>query len=603
MSRERLRPEQFCSLKIKSVVDGDQEAILNKEQLQELQDLYEGSIKNLQQGKLIVGKVIKVDSDGVLVDIKYKSQGLIPNYEFNQTELKKLKSDSDIEVIIENLENRQGTVVLSYEKAKAMRVWESVTKLFEENKPIEGTVTHKVKGGLSVDVGIPAFLPGSQIDLQRVTDFDQYVGQTITANILKLNKKRGNIIISRRKYLHESRSEERQKILEGINEGQVIQGVVKNITNYGAFVDLGGIDGLLHITDITWGRISHPSESLKISETVSVKILSFDKETEKISLGMKQLEDNPWEEVDKKLKVGDKIKGKISSITDYGLFVEVAPHVEGLIHISEVSWTDRISHLSKRYKVGEEIDILVVSLDKDNRRMSLSVKQLETNPWEAAKELFKVGEKIKGKISNITDFGIFVQLSSGIDGLVHISDISWTEHIGHPGDQFKLGNEVEAIVLSVDVENKKISLGIKQLSEDPWTTLEKTYKVDDIIEGEIRKIANFGAFVKLPNGIEGLLHNSTLSYEQSGKKATDLYKIGDKVQLRIANINKEERKIALSSNLEGKSFDKPTTSKAPRKTRSKEPRSATSSTDTKIKSSLQIALEEAMQKDDSSSDK
>jgi small subunit ribosomal protein S1 len=295
-------------------------------------------------------------------------------------------------------------------------------------------VTHKVKGGLSVDIGIPAFLPGSQIDLQRVTDFDQYVGQTVTANIIKVNKKRGNVIISRRKFMHEQRADSRKKILEKLNVGETIQGIVKNITNYGAFIDIGGVDGLLHITDMTWGRIAHPSELLRLGETITVKVLSFDKDNEKISLGLKQLTGNPWSQLAATITVGSKIKGSISSITDYGLFVEVEKGVEGLVHISEISWTDRISNLADKYKVGQEIEALVVSLDKDNRRMSLSVKQLEKNPWDAIKEQFNIGDKVKGIISNITDFGIFVQLLPGVDGLVHISDLSWTEHIDHPAD-------------------------------------------------------------------------------------------------------------------------------------------------------------------------
>ena len=619
MSRERILPQEFCTTKDQSRFENS-DAVINEQLQAELAELYENVSSSFQEGKIAKGKVISVDSDGILVDINYKSQGFIPRHEFGSHEIKKFKAGDEIEVMIENLENIDGIVVLSYEKAKAMRVWDDITKLFEEEKPVEGIVTHKVKGGLNVDIGIPAFLPGSQIDLQRVLDFDHYVGQTITANILKINKKRGNVIISRRKYLHDLRSGERKKILDTLSEGQVIQGVVKNITNYGVFIEIGGIDGLLHITDMTWGRIAHPSEMVKIGDVVSVKVLSFDRNTEKISLGMKQLTENPWAAVDKTLKAGDKIKGRISSITDYGLFVEVAPHIEGLVHISEVSWTDRITNLSKMFNVGDQIETLIVSLDKDNRRMSLSVKQLEKNPWEAAEKEFKVGQTIKGKISNITDFGIFVQLSSGIDGLVHISDFSWTEHIGHPGDQYKLSQEVEAVILSVDKENKKISLGIKQLTPDPWENIEQTYSVGDIIEGEVSKIANFGAFVKLPSGIEGLLHNSILAYEQSGKKASDLYTVGQKISLRITNINKEDRKVALSTKLEA-SAAQPQPQQAPQQPSLQQPQQqqaqtqaqkspkkfvkrdrdeekvkhTSSTTTSKMKGSLQMALESAMQ--------
>ncbi|HZW61811.1 MAG TPA: 30S ribosomal protein S1, partial [Candidatus Babeliales bacterium] len=510
--------------------------------------LYSGIFENLQPGKLIKGTVVSIDSDGVLVDINYKSDGLIPRWEFTNHELSTLKPGSPIEVMLDQLESLEGNVVLSYEKAKALKAWDNIIKLFEEDKPVEGLVTHKVKGGLNVDIGIPAFLPGSQIDLQRVTDFDQYVGQKITARIIKVNKKRGNVIISRRKYLSDQRSEVRQKILDTLHEGQVIQGVVKNITNYGVFIDVGGVDGLLHITDMTWGRISHPSELVKIGETITVKVLSFDKEHEKISLGLKQLTGNPWEKIAEKLHVGSRVKGRISSITDYGLFVEIEKGVEGLVHISEVSWTDRITDLSKKFKVGEEIEVLVVSLDPVNRRMSLSIKQLEKNPWETIDQQFKVGDKIKGTVSNVTDFGVFVQLIPGIDGLVHISDLSWTEHIDHPADIYKKGDTVEAVILNIDKDNKKISLGIKQLTKDPWELIEQEYPVGSLVEGEVSKITNFGAFVKLPTGIEGLVHISELS-EQPVEKVEDILKVGQKMQFKVINVNKNERKLGLSLKL------------------------------------------------------
>jgi len=547
MSREIIRPHQFAAVKSASVLD-DAELQLNQEQKDELKALYDSTTGTFQPGKPVQGTIVRIDSDGVLVDIKYKSDGLIPRFEFSDHELKKFVPGSEIEVILDQLENNDGNVILSYEKAKAMRAWDEIMKLFEENKPVEGMVTHKVKGGLSVDIGIPAFLPGSQIDLQRVTDFDRYVGQTIQASIIKINKKRGNVIISRRKFLNEQRSEVRKKILDTLQENQVIRGTVKNITNYGVFIDIGGVDGLLHITDMTWGRISHPSELVKIGETVSVKVLSFDKDNEKISLGLKQLTENPWEKVAEQLKVGSKIKGKISSITDYGLFVEIAKGIEGLVHISEVSWTDRINDLAGKFKVGQDIEVLVVSLDKENRRMSLSVKQLDKNPWESVAEQFKVGQKIKGVISNITDFGVFVQLMPGIDGLVHISDLSWTEHIDHPGDIYRRGQEVEAVILGIDKDNKKISLGIKQLAQDPWETIEQAYPVASIIEGVVSKITNFGAFIKLPIGIEGLVHISELS-DQQVEKVEDILKVGQKAQFRVLNVSKQDRKLGLSLKL------------------------------------------------------
>ncbi len=592
MSKEIIRPDQYRTVKSNNA---DQAVLeLNDAQKKELLDLYEGIFDKFKPNSLIMGKIIRVDSDGVLVDIAYKSHGLIPKYEFGPHELKSFKEGQDIEVILDDLENAEGNVVLSYEKAKARRAWAEIMKLFEANEPVQGVVTHKVKGGLSVDIGIPAFLPGSQIDLQRVTDFDKYVGQTITANILKVNQKRGNVIVSRRKYLHDLRSESRKEILGKLEEGAIIQGIVKNITNYGVFIDIGGVDGLLHITDMTWGRIAHPSEMVKIGENMSVKVLSFDENNEKISLGLKQLTENPWADVDKKIKVGESTKGKISSITDYGLFVEVAPDVEGLVHISEISWTDRINDLHKKFKEGQEIEVMVVSLDKDNRRMSLSIKQLAKNPWELVDQEFKVGQKIKGTISNITDFGIFVQLLPGIDGLVHISDLSWTEHIEHPKDRYAIGQEVEAVILSIDKEKQKISLGIKQLTPDPWDNVAKEYPAGTVVDGEVSKITNFGAFIKLPLGIEGLLHNATLVAEK-GKKAEELYKVGEKVQLRVINVSKEERKIGLSTQLEGEI--KQAAPKAEKKRKS-EPKYEKPAEAPKMKSAFQQALESAMNKDE-----
>jgi small subunit ribosomal protein S1 len=615
MSRELIRPEDFAKADRTRLMEHDEVISLNAEQMQELQDLYAGTAESFRQGKLITGKIIKNDGDGVLVDIQYKSYGLIPRYEFSQHELKKIQEGDVIEVILDNIEGPEGNVVLSYEKAKSLKAWDEITKLFEENKPVEGMVTHKVKGGLNVDIGIPAFLPGSQIDLQRVTDFDQYVGKSITANIIKINKKRGNVIISRRKHLSEQRAESRKQIIDTLSEGQIIPGTVKNITNYGVFIDIGGVDGLLHITDMTWGRISHPSELVKIGDVITVKVLSFDKDNEKISLGLKQLSDNPWQQMGDALHIGARLKGTISSITDYGLFVEVEKGIEGLVHISEISWTDRINNLSDKFKVGQIINVLVVSLDKENRRMSLSIKQLDKNPWDSIDEQFKVGQKITGTISNITDFGIFVQLVPGIDGLVHISDLSWTEHIAHPGDVYKRGDKVEAVILGIDKDNKKVSLGIKQLQQDPWDRLDQEYPVGKIIEGEVSKITNFGAFVKLPTGIEGLVHISELS-DQNVEKVDDILKIGEKRQFRVLNVNKEERKLGLSLKLEASPKRDRSESRSPRTERpersdrseapKKEKSVAPAAAAPKTKSLFQLELEKhaaKSQDNDNESDK
>ncbi len=507
------------------------------------------------------GTFISIDSNGVLVDVNYKSNGLISRYEFTEAELKELKPGSPIEVILDELENIEGAVALSYEKARALKAWDRIIGLHNDNKPIQGIVTHTVKGGLSVDIGIPAFLPGSQVDIQRVVDFEQYVGRTITAEILKINKKRGNVIISRRKYLSEQRAEQRREAMQVLTENQIIQGQVKNITNYGVFIDIGGIDGLLHITDMTWGRIAHPSEVVKIGETITVKVISIDKDNGKISLGIKQLSSNPWESIESTIQEGKTIQGRISSITDYGMFIEVQGGVEGLIHISEISWTERISDLNKYYRVGDVISAKVVSIDKDNRRMSLSIKQLSANPWEKIKERFKEGDRIKGKVTNITDFGIFIQLLPGIDGLAHISDLSWTEHIEHPSNLCKIGDELDAVILNVEEDSKKISLGIKQLSKDPWEKVEVDFPVGTIFSGKAVKAASFGVFVKLPNGIEALIPNS--EKDANGKTIENKVEVGSEAKYRIVSINKEERKINLSSQLEA--VTEPVKAAAPKK--------------------------------------
>ncbi|MBM3893247.1 30S ribosomal protein S1 [Candidatus Dependentiae bacterium] len=524
----------------------DEDLQVSDAQRAELASLYEDFSAKFQVGKVVSGKVIAKDNSGVLISIDYKSDGLIPNYEFTEHELKKIHLNEALDVMLDRLEDENGTVVLSYQKAKAIKAWERIAELAAADEPVKGMITHKVKGGLSVDIGIPAFLPGSQVDTQRVTNFDQFVDQEVTCKILKVNKKRGNVIISRRKYLEEQRAEDKKKALEHITDEQVLQGIVKNITSYGVFVDVGGIDGLLHITDMSWGRIAHPSELVRIGDTITVKVISFDKKNEKISLGMKQLAPNPWEHADTKYAIGAKIKGRISSITDYGLFVEVEKGVEGLVHISEISWTERITNLGKHYNVGDEIEAFVVALDKENRRMSLSVKQLKEDPWKAVAERFKIGDKIKGKITNITDFGIFVQLIEGVDGLVHISDISWTEHVSHPGDRYKKADLVDAIILSLDPENRKISLGIKQLEKDPWTSVATEYKVGDMVEGTVSKITNFGAFVKLASGIEGLVHISELSENNDVEKIEDMLAIGQAVKLRVIKVSPEDRKLGLS---------------------------------------------------------
>lgn len=607
MAKEKLRSSQFRMVEFIPTDDALQASESVKA---DISALYDDTISKFQPGTIVEGKVLKVSPDGVVVDINYKADGIIPLNEFNEQELKKFVPGSTIKVIVDELESPTSTITLSYEKAKAAGAWDAIMKLYEAGAPVEGVVTHKVKGGLNVDIGIPAFLPGSQVDVQRVTDFDQFVGQTITVHVIKINQKRGNVIVSRRKFLNEQRSESRKQILDAISEQQIIQGTVKNITNYGVFVDIGGVDGLLHITDMTWGRIAHPSEVVKIGDVITVKVLSFDKVNEKISLGMKQLSGNPWEGLSADVQVGSRIKGKISSITEYGLFVEVAKGVEGLVHISEISWTDRINDLNKHFKTGEEIEALVVSLDKENRRMSLSIKQLSKNPWDEIIEKFAIGQKITGKITNITDFGVFVQLIPGVDGLVHISDLSWTEHIKHPSDIFKKGDEVTAVITDINKDKKKISLSIKQLEENPWANIEQKYPVGSSVEGEVSKITDFGAFIKLASGIEGLVHISELSGDQVAK-VEDILKVGEKREFRVIKVNQEEHKLGLSLKPEGAASapapkkkvtpsavpqkDKPAREKPQAQAARPEKAATTARPSSKAKSQLQLELEKYAQ--------
>ena len=578
----------------------EEEFQLNDEQKSELSALYKDTLDKFQVGKLIKGKIISNDNGGILVNIGYKSDGFISNHEFSEIELRKFLPNDEIEVILDRVEDEHGNVILSYQKAKAIKAWDKIAQLAQTDEPVRGFVTHKVKGGLSVDIGIPAFLPGSQVDTQRVTEFDQFVGQEVICKILKVNQKRGNVIISRRKYLEEQRLEDKKQALETISEEQILEGIVKNITSYGVFVDVGGIDGLLHITDMSWGRIAHPSELVKIGDKITVKVISFDKKHEKISLGMKQLTPNPWENVDKKYPVDSTIVGKVSSITDYGLFIEIEKGVEGLVHISEISWTERINNLAKHFSIGDKISVKVVALDKDNRRMSLSIKQLSEDPWKTVAEKFKPGDKIKGKITNITDFGLFVQLLEGVDGLVHISDISWTNHINHPGEKFKKGDEVEAIILSVDADNKKVSLGIKQLEQDPWENISQVYPVGSTVEGTVSKITNFGAFIKLPPGIEGLVHISELSNEDIEKtKVEDFLKVNQVEKFKVIKVNEGERKLGLSLRSLNPSKEKPVEKeqkqekKESKKIKEYSPKKEKVATHTehKIKGTLQQALE------------
>jgi small subunit ribosomal protein S1 len=515
------------------------------------------------------------------------------------------------QVLLDQLEDENGCVVLSYQKAKSLKAWDKLAELAASDEPIKGVVTHKVKGGLSVDVGIPAFLPGSQVDIIRVNNFDQFVGQEITCRIIKINRKRGNVIVSRRRFLEDIRSEEKKQALDVIQEGQTIEGIVKNITNYGAFVDVGGVDGLLHITDMSWGRIGHPSELLKIGDKVKVKVISFNKEHEKISLGIKQLQENPWDNIEERYPLKAEVEGVVSNIADYGLFVEIEKGLEGLVHISEVSWTERIHNLNKHYNIGDKVKVMVLAIDREGgrMRMRLSIKRLEPDPWALVFEKFKVGDKIHGAITNITDFGVFVQLHEGVDGLVHISDISWTEHVTHPTERYKKGDAVDVVILGIDRDNKRISLGIKQLDRDPWDTLEEEYPVGRVVEGVVSKVTSFGAFVKFANGVEGLAHVSELSNHEIDN-VEEFIKVNSTHSFKVVKSSKNDRKLGLSlravtepeetAAAAKREFQQPPRSKEPRRkdATGTAPKKTQKADVSSMKGSLQQALESHMRRDD-----
>lgn len=516
------------------------------ESMADLMEMYEESFKRFKEGEVVPGKIIAVDKDYVLVDIGYKSEGQIRIQEFKDEEGNiNATVDDEVEVMIEWWDEENEVVVLSKEKAAKVKVWEAIKKLYDANETIEGVITNRVKGGFSVDVGVQAFLPGSQADLRPIRNLDEMVGQSFKFKILKFNRKRSNIVLSRRVILEEEREALRANTLSSIYEGKEVDGVVKNITEYGVFVDLGGVDGLLHITDISWGRVKHPSELFSVGDEIKVKVLSFDLEKERVSLGIKQLTPDPWTIADEKYPVGSRVTGKVVSLTDYGAFIELEEGIEGLIHVSEMSWTRKIRHPSKVVSVGEEVEAVVLDLKPENRRISLGMKQVVPNPWDQISEKYPVGTTIEGKIKNITDFGLFIGIDEGIDGLVHISDISWTKRIKHPSEVYKKGDVVQAIVLDIEKKSERFSLGIKQLQADPWKTVEERYEVGKEITGTVTNLTDFGIFVELEEGIEGLVHVSEISKEKI-KTPVGKFNVGDIITARVMNINSEERRIGLS---------------------------------------------------------
>jgi len=508
-----------------------------------MQELIAKSLRDFKEGSIVKGRILEIRPREVLVDIGYKSEGSIPNSEFD--DVSDLEVGDEVEVLLVRLENEEGTVILSKERAAYRQNWEKIVKVFQGDGLIKGKVKAVVKGGLTVNIGVEAFLPGSQIDIVPPKDLQQFVGNTYDFKIVKINDDRKNVVLSRRELIEQERADKRQRFLDTIKIGDQVKGYVKNLTDFGAFIDLDGMDGLLHITDMSWGRIGHPSELLKQGEEIEVMIIDINREKERVSLGLKQTKNNPWDNIDHKFPVGSKIHGKVVNLVPYGAFIELEPGVEGLVHITEMSWTKRITKPSELLKVGQELDAVVLGIQKDEQKISLGLRQLEPNPWDMVRHNYPVGARVRGKVRNMTTYGAFVELEEGIDGMVHVSDMSWTRKINHPSEMLKKGDEVDAIVLDVDPSQQRISLGMKQLATDPWTDIDSFFRIGDVVPGVISKITTFGAFVELKDGIDGLVHISQIQ-EDRVDKVKDVLKPGQEVQARVIKIDREARRIGLS---------------------------------------------------------
>jgi small subunit ribosomal protein S1 len=514
--------------------------------------LFEESLKReeMKEGDIVKGRVVQVGKDNVIVDIGYKSEGTIPLHEFIGAEGEvTVKAGDEIDVFLESREDENGLVIVSKEKADRLKVWDEISAACERDELIEGTISARVKGGLSVTIrgGVKAFLPGSQVDLRPVRNLDAFIGKSHRFKVIKFNKKRGNIVLSRRVLLEKERAELKEQTLDKLKEGQIVEGIVKNLTEYGAFIDLGGIDGLLHITDMSWGRVTHPSELFQVGDHVRVKVLKFNSETERVSLGLKQMMEDPWTKAAEKYPPGTVVRGKVVSLKDYGAFIELEQGIEGLIHISEMSWTRRVKHPSKMLAIGDVVEAVVLDIDPRQNRISLGMKQLEPNPFASLKEKYPAGTVVRGVVRNIADFGIFVEIEEGIDGLVHVSDLSWTQRVKHPSELYQKGDEVEAVVLNIefDGEKPKVSLGIKQLVPDPWDRIPYDYPVGRIVDAKILKVLDFGAFVEIEKGVEGLIHVSEFS-EERVEDPKAFVKVGQSLKAEIIAVDSAERKIGLS---------------------------------------------------------
>ncbi|MDI6759537.1 MAG: 30S ribosomal protein S1 [Candidatus Brocadiaceae bacterium] len=511
---------------------------------EEMEKLYTESIKSFEVGSILKGRVLAITPTEVIVDGGYKSEGAVPSEEFE--DLSEVKVGDEIEVLLEAVEADSGLIRLSKRKADRIRGWERIVTQYKEGDVVKGRVMRKIKGGLLVDLGIPVFLPASQIDIKLPGDIGEYIGKEVTCKILKIDEARQNIVVSRRKLLEEGREKQKQQLLSEIQVGELRKGIVKNIADFGAFVDLGGLDGLLHITDMSWGRINHPSELLSIGQEVEVKILDVDKEKEKIALGLKQKLESPWTKVEGKYPPGTKTKGQVVNIMPYGAFVKLEDGIEGLVHISEMSWTRRVNQPTEMVSIGDTVEVVVLKVNKEKQEISLSMKQVEANPWDVIEEKYAPGTKVKGKVRNLTSYGVFVEIEEGIDGLLHISDVSWSKKVTHPSEVFKKGETIEAVVLSVDKEKKRVALGTKQLVEDPWEKkVSEKYGVGDVVKGRVTKLTNFGAFVELESGVEGLLHISELA-EKKVSDPKDVVSEGQEVEVKIIKLDVGQRKLGLS---------------------------------------------------------
>ena len=509
-------------------------------------ELFEKSVREVKEGEVVEGIIAAIDSDHVQVDVGFKSEGLVDSWEFMDEDGTMLVKVGDVvDVLVESTEDEEGRIVLSKEKADRVRLWNEISKAYDDDRAVEGTIVSRVKGGLAVDIGVKAFLPGSQVDLRPIRNLEDMLGKKLEFKIIKFNQRRGNIVLSRRVLLEKERKKLREETLGQIQEGQIVDGVIKNLTDYGAFIDLGGIDGLLHVTDMSWGRVNHPSELFQVGEEIKVKVLKFDQETERVSLGLKQIQPDPWVDASMRYPIGKRVSGKVVALTDYGAFLELEAGIEGLIHVSEMSWTKRVKHPSKVVSIGDVVEAVVLDVDETNRKISLGMKQIEPNPWDVIEEKYPVGTHVSGQVRNITNFGVFVGLEEGIDGLVHVSDISWTEQIKHPSEKFQKGDEVDAIVLKIDKENEKFSLGIKQLEANPWDDIQKRYPIGTEIEGVVTNVTDFGAFVKLEEGIEGLVYSSELAQERV-EKPSDVVSAGQTVKALVTRVDAGEQKISLS---------------------------------------------------------